>query len=73
VHVTEQGLDEVRRKKRLEQIRIVVDESLSEELWTSKGFGDLAESALERDATPYDVAGEILESILSRLPTPEAK
>jgi LAO/AO transport system kinase len=53
----------VRRRKRLAQVRRVVDERLDEELWRNGTLVDRAESALRGGATPYDVAEEILAAI----------
>jgi LAO/AO transport system kinase len=72
-HFGAAGLERVRREKRLEQIRHVVVEDLGEELWTSKGYGRLAEERLDGRATPYDVAGAILHSILERVPAAVAE
>lgn len=66
-HLERTGLDEVRRTKRLEQIRRVVDEGLSEALWGGLGFGALADRELTAERTPYDVAGSILESVLAEI------
>jgi len=54
----------VRRKKRVAQVRRVVDERLDEELWGAGGLADRAESRLRDGATPYDVADGILAEVL---------
>ena len=64
-HAREQGLDDLRRAKRARQVRRVVEERLEDELWNTRGFTRRVETALEGAATPYDVAGEILDAILS--------
>jgi LAO/AO transport system kinase len=58
------GPEAVRRRKRIAQVRRVVDERLDEELWGARGMTERAESALREGATPYDVAGEILAEVL---------
>ena len=63
-HVRERGLDVLRREKRVRQVRRVVGERLEEELWGPRGFTGRVESALDGAATPYDVAGEVLDAIL---------
>lgn len=60
----EGDLAEVRRAKRVQQVRRVVDERLDEELWETRGFAERADSGLRNSATPYDVAEEILGAIL---------
>lgn len=57
-------LAEVRRAKRVQQVRRVVDERLDEELWETRGYAERADSSLRNSATPYDVAEEILSAIL---------
>ena len=57
-------LDAVRRAKRVQQVRRVVDERLDEELWGRRGYLERAESELAGAATPYDVAEGILTTIL---------
>jgi len=61
------GLAEVRRAKRLIQIRQVVDAGLSEALWDRRGFGDLADRELVGERTPYDVADSILKTVLAEI------
>jgi LAO/AO transport system kinase len=67
-HLEASGLERVRREKRLEQIKHVVAEELADELWSTKGYGAWAERELDGTATPYDVAGSILDSILAGMP-----
>ncbi len=57
-------LSEMRRRKRVQQVRRVVDERLDEELWGPRGYAERADSGLRKSATPYDVAEEILAAIL---------
>ena len=57
----------VRRRKRLKQVRRVVDERLDEELWNAGGMTERAESQLRDGATPYDVADGILNQVLGEL------
>jgi len=61
----ENDLDALRRKKRVAQVRRVVSERLEEELWGRMGNTTRAEELLEQSVTPYDVAEEILGSILA--------
>ncbi|MEM7309731.1 MAG: methylmalonyl Co-A mutase-associated GTPase MeaB [Planctomycetota bacterium] len=63
-HLAEGDLDQVRRAKRVQHVRRVVDERLDEELWGPRGYAERAESGLRSNATPYDVAEEILSSVL---------
>ena len=56
----------VRRRKRVAQVRRVVGERLEEELWGPRGNAERADSLLGKSITPYDVAEEILTSLLSR-------
>ena len=59
-----------RRSKRVEQVRRVVGERLDEELWGRLGNLGRAESLLGKSVTPYDVAEEILGSILASASSP---
>jgi LAO/AO transport system kinase len=63
-HVRDLGLEDLRRARRVHQVRRVVEERLEEELWGARGFTQRVETALAGEATPYDVAGEILDAIL---------
>ncbi len=72
-HLRAIGLERVRRGKRLEQIKHVVNEGLESELWTTKGYTTFAERELDGEATPYDVAGSILEAILAGVPAAETE
>ncbi len=58
-------LEGLRRKKRVAQVRRVVGERLEEELWGKLGKTARAEDLLARANTPYDVAEEILGTILA--------
>ncbi len=53
-----------RRAKRVAQVRRVVGERLEEELWGRLGNTDRAEALLGNSVTPYDVAEDILTSVL---------
>ncbi|MCZ6596818.1 MAG: methylmalonyl Co-A mutase-associated GTPase MeaB [Planctomycetota bacterium] len=57
-------LARVRREKRIQQVRRVVDERLNEELWERGGYSERVDSGLRSSATPYDVAEEIVADIL---------
>jgi LAO/AO transport system kinase len=54
----------IRRRRRVDQVRRVVGERLEDELWGPRGNASRAESLLGKSITPYDVAEEILGSIL---------
>jgi putative protein kinase ArgK-like GTPase of G3E family len=68
-HLEGLGLEEIRRAKRLERIEQAVNEGLAEELWGPRGYRQRAERELTGSATPYDVAGAILASILEHVPS----
>jgi LAO/AO transport system kinase len=61
----------LRRAKRVQQVRRVVGERLQEELWGPGGNTERAEKLLGMSNTPYDVALEILGSILAPAPRTE--
>ena len=61
-------LERTRRRKRVEQVQRVVGERLEEELWGESGHTARVDSLLGKSITPYDVAEEILGSVLG---TPE--
>ena len=56
----------MRREKRVAQVRRVVGERLEEELWGPGGNTERADSLLGKSVTPYDVAEQILSSILAK-------
>jgi len=58
------ALELIRREKRIEQVRRVVGERLEEELWGDSGHTDAVDSLLGKSITPYDVAEEILGTVL---------
>jgi len=62
-----QDLEAIRRRRRVQQVRHVVDERLDEELWRNRVWGERVESRLRKSHTPYDVADEILRDILGPL------
>ncbi len=57
-------LESVRRRRRVDQVKRVVGERLEDELWGGRRLGDRVEEGLDRASTPYDVAEEVLASIL---------
>ncbi len=61
-----------RRARRTQQVQRVVQERLAEELWGPLGHTARAEELLGQSITPYDVAEEILGSILRPTPGPGA-
>jgi LAO/AO transport system kinase len=63
-----EDLEKIRRGKRIAQVRRVVGERLEEELWSSSGYTATVDSLLEKSITPYDVAEEILGSVLGVSP-----
>ncbi len=56
----------MRSHKRVQQVRRIVRERLEDELWGRHDDGSL-ESSLRASRTPYDVAHEILEPVLSSI------
>ena len=56
--------ERIRREKRIEQVRRVVGERLEEELWGASGHTASVDSLLGKSVTPYDVAEEILGTVL---------
>ena len=57
-------LGAIRSKKRVAQVRRVVGERLAEKIWGPPETARQVETLLGKSITPYDVAGEILASIL---------
>jgi len=68
-HLEQGDLDGVRRTKRIAQVRRVVGERLDEALWGAAGNTERVDSLLGKSITPYDVAEEILTSVLRGLET----
>ncbi len=62
------GLEEARRARRLDQIKDIVTERLYEEIWDARGWGRRLERDLDRMGPPYEVAEELLRSILEHVP-----
>ncbi len=58
----------LRREKRVRQVRRVVGERLDEALFGSAGRTEQAAALLGKSRTPYDVAEELLGSILASTP-----
>jgi LAO/AO transport system kinase len=58
----------LRREKRVRQVRRVVGERLDEALWGRQGHTERAAELLGKSRTPYDVAEELLGSILAATP-----
>ena len=69
-HLGTERLDARRGRMRNGQVRRLVHEGLEAELWRGHGYAERAAAALEAGAAPYDVAGEILAEVTSRLPDP---
>jgi len=63
-HLGEALRDERRRAKRLQQVQRMVSERLSESLWGERGWRAAAQALLDRDRTPYNVASELLDTLL---------
>jgi LAO/AO transport system kinase len=61
-------LPALRREKRIRQVRRVVGERLDEALWGPEGQTERAAELLGKSRTPYDVAEELLGSILAATP-----
>jgi LAO/AO transport system kinase len=55
-----------RREKRVQQVRRVVEARLAETLWGPEGPGARAGTLLGDSRTPYEVAEELLRSVLAR-------
>jgi LAO/AO transport system kinase len=66
--LTSGDLRSLRAEKRLRQVRRVVGERLEEALWGPAGQRERAAELLGKSRTPYDVADELLNSILTRMP-----
>jgi GTPase len=66
--LTQHDLERSRRTKRLEQLRRVVEERLSEQLWAERGLRAAAERELERGRAPHTVADALVARVLERLP-----
>jgi LAO/AO transport system kinase len=64
VHLEAGDLEAVRRSKRVAQVRRVVGERLAEVLWGEGRNTERVDSLLGKSITPYDVAEEILASVL---------
>jgi LAO/AO transport system kinase len=65
-HLEQGDLEAVRRTKRVSQVRRVVRERLDEALFGAGGNTERVDSLLGKSITPYDVAEEILASVLGR-------
>ena len=61
-------LAEARRAKRVEQVKRVVSERLQEGVWEARGYGAGIQALLDRWDTPYDVASQLLETLLKGIP-----
>jgi LAO/AO transport system kinase len=64
-HLRREGLDAARREKRLEHVRRVLDERLSEQLWGGGAAADRARSLLDSGRSPYDVVEELFAGLLA--------
>lgn len=66
-------LEAARRARRLARVRRAVEEGVRETLWEEKGYGPAIEFALNKrnSPAPYALAGEILETIRSKMPAAE--
>jgi len=60
-----EALEAARREKRVHQVRRVVGERLEEALWGPGGRTEWAADLLGASRTPYDVAEELLSSVLA--------
>jgi LAO/AO transport system kinase len=63
-----QGLERLRRAKRVAQVRHALGEGLMEAAWEAGGWRERAEAGLELGQAPCQVAAELLSDILGRLP-----
>lgn len=66
--LSEGRLARERGRKRAEQVKRVVSERLDEAIWGELGYDRLVEGLLDTDATPYDVASRVLDSLLAGIP-----
>lgn len=57
-----------RARKRAEQVKRVVSDRLNDVLWGELGYDRLVEGLLDTDATPYDVAARVLDSLAAGIP-----
>lgn len=60
----ESGLEDARRKKRVAQVRRVIDEELGARIWNTDELGARLEKALAAGATAYGVAAEVVDDLL---------
>jgi len=67
-HLEARGLDDVRREKRLDQIRHAVDAGLAAGLWNDKGWAAHAGAELERAVTPHEISDAIVRAVLEHVP-----
>ena len=61
----EEGLAQLRKKKRCGQVRLAVGELLDEALWGEGGYSQRVEDELAAGRTPYEIAGEVRDAVLS--------
>jgi len=61
----EAGLAELRKQKRCGQVRLAVGELLDEALWGEGGYSQRVESELAAGRTPYEIANEVRDAVLS--------
>lgn len=62
----EAGLAELRKQKRCGQVRLAVGELLDEALWGEGGYSQRVEGELAAGRTPYEIANEVRDAVLSR-------
>jgi len=64
-HQEQHGLFDLRRSRRLEEVRGRVDERLREEIWDRRGLWSALEKAYDGSEAPDVVAGRLVERILA--------
>ncbi len=58
------GLEDARRKKRVAQVRRVIDEELDARVWNTDELGARVENALAAGSTAYGIASEVVDDLL---------
>jgi putative protein kinase ArgK-like GTPase of G3E family len=66
-HLGERGVAEIRRRKRIEQVRRALAEALGERLWREKGFAERVERELGGGAIPHELTAGLLSELSAQL------
>ena len=67
----EPRIADVRRERRVAQVRRTVGEALDRELWEHRGYAERVAALLAEGATPYEVAAGVVADVAERLAPPE--